>query len=270
MIHPHQVLPSRSYTFEEAIWKVLPCTRFGQIVWALELRNQATKQVRFVLAEAENEQVSWQTPLDRFDFWTSISAHLPDCLVLSSYRHPDIPQPTDCHLLSTSTGDILYEFPGFTYITFAPPATIYVASTGSVEAQMSTFDLTTQLFTKAEALDLPLQATLGDIQYPSRYYPADMYFDELQAFLLRTLSVTAPFCIDYMEFGDKMILGYFIKSDELICQYLCITDVHLTLFLHTKIGESTQGIARETIIRYQNTLAYVVENSTFVTIQLAP
>ena len=214
MSHPRQALSSRSYTFEEAIWKVLPCTRCGQIVWALELRNQATKQVRFTVVEAETGQVGWKTPLDRFDFWTSMSAHLPDYLILSGYRYPDLPQPTDSILLSASTGDILHEFSGYTYVAFAPPATLYLVSTGSVEGQMSTFDLTTQLFSKAEALDLPLYAASDDIQYPHRYYPTDMYFDELQAFLLRTLSVTNPFCIDYMEFGDKMILGYFIKSDE--------------------------------------------------------
>lgn len=222
------------------------------------------------MIEAENGQVSWQTPLDRLDFWTSMSAHLPDYLVLSAYRYPDLPQPTDCLLLSTATGDILYELPGYTYITFAPPATFYLASTGSVEGQTSTFDLTTQLFSKAEAPHPSLHAATDDIQYPHRYYPADMYFDELQAFLFRNLSVPTPFCIDYMEFGDKMVLVYFTKSDELICQYVCIIDVQMNLFLHVKIGESMQGIARENVIRYQNTLAYVAENSTFVTTQLAP
>ena len=93
-------------------------------------------------------------------------------------------------------------------------------------------------------------------QTPIHYIEENPYFSVIFNFLYRLLKIEAQKAVDYLEVGDKIIISYYIYHQNLLFNYLLVTNRKREVLLNKLIATS-DGIGIDTFVVSTGLLLYV-------------
>ena len=96
--------------------------------------------------------------------------------------------------------------------------------------------------------------------YPAQYLEGDEYFETVRQFLSRR-NIEPCHAIEYLDIGDLIIIGYYVKHGQGLANFLLISDKSGGQVFTDKTGEALSGIGLETYFVMGKHLIYTVDNS---------
>jgi hypothetical protein len=265
-----KLVPDFSYTFDGKIWKT--CTDAQNMLLALEIRDDNTHRVSFSILDIKTGKIIRNNLVVEEPWWTSIESIQWPVLYLRIF--PDELNPSDINLLAF---DIEKEQPRWIVEHFDP-----VLWGENVIIGRRTFTESREVCsinTISGVMTLPLAEMAGSdslkypgykgiqLHYPVQYFEGDENFNIIKEFLGRE-KIKPRNVIDYLEFNELVIIGYYSPDDSDLANYLLITDMKGNIIFHKKCSTGLKGIGVELFFIMETTLIFTVEKTSLVCIKL--
>jgi hypothetical protein len=101
---------------------------------------------------------------------------------------------------------------------------------------------------------------LSGLYYPAQYLEGDDNFETVRQFLSRR-NIEACYAIEYLDTGDLIFIGYYIKHGQGLANFLLISDQTGGQVFTDKTGDALSGIGLETYFVMGKHLIYTVDKS---------
>lgn len=256
-----------SHSFTQTIWRILPHPSHD--LWAVELRDPVERRVSWALLDPGTGQVKWVEAPSATDWWTSLVAFGEEHLYLHNYRFPDVPEPTDLLAVSIADGQLQWVLPGWVFVRRVGHESGLIAAQklpGGVQYHRvdAASGLPGEPVSEAEA------NLVGETNFraPQRYEPHDTYFDTLAKFLHKTVGISAPIAIDYLEMDPYIVFSYYLYEQEKVAQRLLIVHRDRTVVYQASLGDTREGTGRDTLLSHQGRLVCLRGTHEFFSLKL--
>jgi Domain of unknown function (DUF4905) len=115
--------------------------------------------------------------------------------------------------------------------------------------------------------DKSFKANLSQNSSPTHYPEDSPHFPAIFNFLYRLIGIEAQKGVDYLEIDNKIVISYYIYSNNLFQNYLLVI-IHDRQILLNDLIAITEGIGIDTFTLQSDTLLYVKNENYFVGYEL--
>lgn len=236
-----------SYRFEESIWKILP---FGQDGLVLELRNKEKFTCQWKIIDLKQERIRYQHQEEGNNWWYSMVEAKNPYVICHQMKQGKTPETKELLLLDTLDPEKNQKLPYFQFNGY---------SSDGIELKNR----------NSEASNLKLE--FGDmaqheVSSPLIYKENNEHFDEFRQLIHSYQSQHALHQCEYLEFNERIIIGYYTQAKDLLDAHLLILDQEGRQLEHCQVGTGLQGIINGMFFVYQQRIIYIKnENEIYVT-----
>jgi hypothetical protein len=244
------------HQFQGKIWN----TAFGENVAVLEIRDENTRQVGFSAIDLRKGEILWQDLRPEKSWWLALVGVFDDYLILHKYSSQQKPEPKGLLILNVQTGETIQKVDDWIFFIYQENnLTIY---------QLDENNLPVYQDIKLENLSEKLCKANLLQNSSSTHYPEDSpHFPAIFNFLYRLIGIEAQKGVDYLEIDNKIVISYYIYSNNLFQNYLLVITHDRQILLNDLIA-TTEGIGIDTFTLQSDTLLYVKNENYFVGYEL--
>ncbi len=198
----------------------------------LELRDEIKRTVRYTCINLQENTLVWENLEIKATWWLGMSRVENGHVCIYEYATGDKPVIQESHWVSIGTGEINPQF----------------------EPSLD-----------EDALNL----MFNGVERPIHYTEDNPYFSVFFNFLYRLLKIEAQKAVDYLEVGDKIIISYYIYHQNLLFNYLLVTNRKRDVLLNRLIATS-EGIGIDTFVVSTSLLLYVGNKNQLLGYEIEP
>lgn len=198
----------------------------------LELRDEIKRTVRYTCINLLENRISWENLDIKATWWLGMTKIENGHVCIYEYETGDKPMIKKSYWVAITTGKITP--------TFEP-------------------------MLEGEIID----DTFSRTQRPVHYTEDNPHFAVVFNFLYRLLRIEAQKAVDYLEVGDKIIISYYIYHQNLLFNYLLVTNRKREVLLNKLIATS-EGIGIDTFVVSAGLLLYVGNKNQLLGYEIEP
>lgn len=198
----------------------------------LELRDEIKRTVRYTCINLLENTISWENVEVKATWWLGMTNVANGHVCIAEYETGDKPMVKKRYWITIATGEI-----------------------NPMIELLEEEKITDSIFSK--------------VQRPVHYTEDNPYFAVIFNFLYRLLRFEAQKAVDYLEVGDKIIISYYIYHQNLLLNYLLVTNRKREVLLNKLIATS-EGIGIDTFVVSAGLLLHVGNKNQLLGYEIEP
>lgn len=250
-----------SHAFSGQIWRMDPELTTGHI--ALEVRSPDQHTVRYALLHTDTPGLAWEDMDAGTGWYGGLLALHGDFLVIHGYSERPDPSADDTLIVASAiSGDILWEIEHVRFLSFSGTETMTVFSTVEdgnpqlsvhlVSGEMEYLDPDNG----AEIIPADPNNTKA-LQLPLHYPEENTHFGSLARLIAELTGHQAIKEIEYAEWGDCVVISYYLYSRDLLDNFLLIIDKEGNTLYHGVLSQGLQGLASDSFFLLDRKLFFI-------------
>ncbi|MFY7788956.1 MAG: DUF4905 domain-containing protein, partial [Thermoflexibacteraceae bacterium] len=227
------LLQEYTLKFSSPIFRTLPSSEGNKL--AVELRNAATQEVDFAVIDLNNAQ--YLLPETTLGTWrVGLAAIVANYLVISNFTESNYPDNKGVIVIDYLNANVVWDNPTYYYdellINNNQEYVLKMKSHLGEAARIHYLDIAT-----GEESNLPsvLQSLNNPLGYAQRYTPQQPFFSQMVAYLAQKTQEVPIELIDYLEWKDFFVIGYFITIDNKLIYKLLVFNAQKEIIQQTSL-----------------------------------
>jgi hypothetical protein len=234
-------------TFDGKIWN----SAFGENVMVLEIRNESKRQVYFSAIDLQRNTFLWKDLQPEKSWWLSLIGVFGNIVLLHKYSQEQKPEALGVLVIDVTSGNLIERFDGWMYF-------------GVAENKLTLYQVDSNNLPTYRDIELDFNfLERNEEAIISHYSEASQYFPLIFKFLYQIINIEAQKAVDYLEVNDKIVISYYIYTENQFHNYLLITNKQKQILLHDFIS-SSEGIGIDTFSIKSDTLFYVKNQNQLI------
>jgi hypothetical protein len=246
-----------SFPFKGILWKL--SLDAPEKVLVLELRDEEERSVHFAGIDIKNKVLLWESQTIGETWWMGLEEAGGSKVYLHKYKDPQNPQHEGIIVLDIRTGKEIWQDAKRTFLALSEG--FVIASEGEDEAkkyfklEAKTGKAVQELDTKA--LFKARQKPSEGLQNSFHFSAESAHFSKIAGFVKQILNVEPVAGLDYLEYGEQVVISFYLYSKDGLENYLLVIDEEGAVKYKECIGTHLKGIALDTFFIFGDLLIFV-------------
>ncbi|MFA0962986.1 DUF4905 domain-containing protein [Roseivirga sp. BDSF3-8] len=260
-----KLLHQFSHTFDGQIWRTEVDPQSGKM--ALEIRSPEKHTVHFALLDTDSGRLLWQD-LDAGTGWYGgmLALHGTYLLVHGYGERPDPGEEDKVVIIDTGTGQVKWEIEHVRFLRTAGEAEVLLFSTveeghPALLANLETGEMDYVEVESPRPAGITQKYTKGLVM-PLHYPEENQHFATLAELVQHITGHTPGNEIEYAEWGDCVVISYYLYKEAILDNFLLITDKAGIMLSHELLGEDMRGKASDSFFILQDKLLFIKNKRT--------
>ncbi|MBC7388382.1 MAG: DUF4905 domain-containing protein [Opitutaceae bacterium] len=235
------------HTFEHPVWRIV--TSSSDISsWAIELRNPTKQEVEYYTINQKYKLKKLDTDLN---WWSGVECVLGENIVFHEYFQPDLPIHKGVTVFNAEENHIEWSNEFIAFISANETHLKAKTIIGSTD-QILLLDTKTGLEIEGSFFEDNIQ------QKQSVIIGQDQsYFKEIATFIQKFTHLKPELICEYSEENNAIVVSYYTKHNNMLENYLLVTNLTGEEQLHLCIATDLKGVATGTFNVSNSFLSFV-------------
>ena len=235
------------HIFDHAVWRIIASSSETSS-WAIELRNPTKQDVEYYFVNQNAKLKKLNTELN---WWSGIECVFGENIVFHEYLQQDLPIHKGIFVFNAEENQTKWSNEFIAFVSANKTHIKAKTILGSTD-QILVLDFKTGLeIVNEDVLDTIPQKECNVIGQDQ------MYFKEVSAFIQKFTQFQPVSLCEYSEENKAMIISYYIKNNNVLENYLLVTDLSGEEKLHLCIATDLKGVATGTFNVSNSFLSFV-------------
>jgi hypothetical protein len=246
---------------DSVIWN-LSFNKFSEKkIGVVEVRDESKREASFTAFDLHSGIIIQEKIILPERWWISMIGVFNDVLLINRYPSDNQPIPEEVIALDILSGKILWQKEKIQILGIHQNGIVcHQENEAFLLLNFQTGEL-------SEEGDISEDKDLVQSFSPTLYSENDAYFPTIFKFLHRLLSVDAQKNIEYLEIDNKIIISYYIYHEDLLQNWILVTNRQRAILLNDVMNES-EGVGIDTFSVESQTLFYLKNKNQLIGYEL--
>ncbi len=238
-----------SFHFEEVIWKTSVDRGAGLL--ALELRDHENLKTSFSVLNVPAKRIGKQFQVEGADWWSSLLLIKNNHLFVEKYEDAQNPLDKSLIVASANDGSVVKHLPGHQLVEVRDRSIVIQ------KIEDPAVRIEEQLSGKSQTSDH------YDFFEPMVFPEGSDNFEMVKSFLGKNIVSQ----VDYLEWGDYIIISYFIPEEKEFSRRMMVLKDEREVF-RAVLDQKMDGVAPGGFFVFKNFLIFIIERNQINAIEL--